>query len=82
MYYIIKLLQITVLIGVGYFLLKIHKKANVKNMDEFQNATLLRKIDMIFTEEDDLLNSEKWKSIITMVMILTLLIKLIIDCFK
>ncbi len=83
MHYFIKILAIIGVAVYGYLFIHIHKKGNVKNMDEFRKASLLKKIDMCFTEEyDGMYNNERFGGYVGMVMILIALISLIIDCFK
>jgi len=42
-------------------------------MDEFHNANIIRKIDMIFTGENDLLHANKLRDIIGMAICIVLI---------
>ena len=55
------------------------KKNNVRNIDDFRNANLIRKIDMIFTEENDLLHANKLRDNIGMAICIVLIGYLIVS---
>lgn len=49
------------------------KKNNVKKIDEFRKANLIKKIDMIFTEENDLLQANKMRDLIGLAICIILI---------
>lgn len=72
-----------IIIGVGcVFYVRASMRSNIKNKAEFRHASFFKKIDMVFSEDDDLLNANKWWDIIGMLISLVLLGYLIISSIK
>lgn len=65
-----------------YWLITGAIRANVKDGGKFREEHIIKKIDMIFTEEDDLLNANKWRGILAVTLSLILEVCLIISFFK
>lgn len=78
----VKILLIIVVGWCCYLIVSSAKKANVKNMDDFRHASLLKKINMIFTQEEDLLHVDKRRGLLSLAACLILLGYLIVSCFK
>ena len=59
------------------------KQANVKDLDEFRKAHFLKKINLIFTqEEEDLFNNEKHRGILALIVCFVLMVHFIVSVFK
>ena len=78
---ILKIILAALIIVFCYKSIDASKRNNVKDLDEFRNANFIRKIDMIFTEEKDLLHANKLRDIIGMTLCIILIGYLIISCF-
>lgn len=79
MYAVIKILLAVIIMAFCYKFVVASKKNNVKKIDEFNKANILKKIDMIFTEENDMLHANKMRDIIGMVICIILIGYLIIS---
>ena len=66
----------------GSWMFALARKTNVKNEDDFKKASIFKKLDMIFTEEDDLLNANKWRGVFAVVSCYTLMILYIVSIFN
>ncbi len=75
----IKIILAVMLTIFCYKFIAASKKNNVRNIDDFRNANLIRKIDMIFTEENDLLHANKLRDIIGMAICIVLIGYLIVS---
>mgnify|MGYP007012576867 CR=1 FL=1 len=82
MYIGMRIILSVMLTAYCYWFIVISKRNNVKNPDEFREANLIKKIDMIFTEENDLLHANKKRDILGMAICIVLIGYLVISCFK
>ena len=82
MYTGIRIILAVMLTAFCYKFIITSKRDNVKNQDDFRGANLIRKIDMIFTEEDDLLHANKKRDIIGMAICIVLIGYLVISSIK
>ena len=80
-YTVIKILCAAMLTAFCYKFIVASKRNNVKNSEKFRNANLIRKIDMIFTEENDLLHANKTRDIIGMAICIALIGYVLASCF-
>lgn len=79
MYAWIKIILAVILMAFCYKFVVASKKNNVKNIDEFRKANITKKIDMIFTEENDMLHANKMRDIIGMAICIILIGYLIVS---
>lgn len=79
MYAGIKIILAVILTVFCYKFVAASKRKNVKEIDEFRKANIIKKVDMIFTEENDILHANKMRDILGMVICIILIGYLIIS---
>lgn len=79
MYAGIKIILAVILTVFCYKFVVASKRKNVKEIDEFRKANIIKKVDMIFTEENDILHANKMRDILGMVICIILIGYLIIS---
>ena len=79
---ILKLTLAAAWVAFCYFFIRDTARLNIKDKNAFCQANFIKKIDLIFTEEDDLLNANKKRSILSVILILALVVYLVISCFN
>lgn len=78
---VIKIILAVILIVFCYKFIDASKRNNVKDLEAFRNANFIKKIDMIFTEENDLLHANKQRDIIGLTICVVLIGYLIASFF-
>lgn len=79
---VIRIILASILVVFCFAYIRHSVRNNIKDMDEFRRLSLLKKIDMVFTDENDLLNANKIRDILGMILCLLLMIYLVMSCFK